>query len=109
VEVLPADTPDHPLNNTKEVSAFLADSINQRRRGELDPRVANGMGYLTTVLPRRGAASWKAIPVLPISPFLDSFRFAVTRPESADSLTPIALPPGSGVARMLTIETAATY
>jgi len=55
VEVLPADTPDHPLNNTKEVSAFLADSINQRRRGELDPRVANGMGNLTTVLPRRGS------------------------------------------------------
>jgi hypothetical protein len=52
VAVLPADTPDHPLSNTKEVSAFLADSINQLRRGELDPRVANGMGYLTTVLLR---------------------------------------------------------
>jgi hypothetical protein len=50
--VLPSDTPDHPLSNTKEVSAFLADSINQLRRGELDPRVANGMGYLTTVLLR---------------------------------------------------------
>jgi len=41
--VLPCDTPDHPLGNTKEVSAFLADSINQLRRGELDPRVANGI------------------------------------------------------------------
>ena len=50
--VLPSDTPDHPLNNTKEVSAFLADSINQLRRGQLDPRVANGMGYLTSVLIR---------------------------------------------------------
>jgi hypothetical protein len=34
------------------VSAFLADSINQLRRGQLDPRVANGMGYLTGVLLR---------------------------------------------------------
>jgi hypothetical protein len=30
----------------------LADSINQLRRGELDPRVANGIGYLTSVLLR---------------------------------------------------------
>ena len=50
--VLPSDTPDHHLGNTKEVSAFLADSINQLRRGQLDPRVANGMGYLTSVLLR---------------------------------------------------------
>jgi hypothetical protein len=50
--VLPSDTPDHPLSNTKEVSAFLADSINQLRRGEIDSRVATGMGYLTTVLLR---------------------------------------------------------
>jgi len=69
VEVLPADTPDHPLNNTKEVSAFLADSINQRRRGELDPRVANGMDTSPLCSHAGGAASWKAIPVLPISRF----------------------------------------
>ena len=50
--VLPVDTPDHPLGNTKEVSAFLADSVNQLRRGQLDPRVANAMGYLTSVLLR---------------------------------------------------------
>jgi hypothetical protein len=30
----------------------LADSINQLRRGQLDPRVANGMVYLTSVLLR---------------------------------------------------------
>ncbi len=40
--VLPSDTPDHPLGNTKNVSAFLADSINELRRGQLDPRVAKG-------------------------------------------------------------------
>jgi hypothetical protein len=50
--VLPSDTPNLPLGNTKEVSAFLADSINQLRRGQLDPRVANGVGYLSSVLLR---------------------------------------------------------
>jgi hypothetical protein len=30
----------------------LSDSINRLRRGQLDPRVANAMGYLTSVLLR---------------------------------------------------------
>jgi hypothetical protein len=50
--VLPADTPDHSLGNTTDVSAFLCDCINRLRRGQLDPRVANAMGYLTSVLLR---------------------------------------------------------
>ncbi len=50
--VLPAGAPDHPLGNTSDVSALLADSINRLRRGQLDPRVANAMGYLTSVLLR---------------------------------------------------------
>jgi hypothetical protein len=48
--VLPADTPDHPLVNTTDISSMLADSINRLRRGQLDPRVANGMGYLASIL-----------------------------------------------------------
>ena len=50
--VLPSDTPDHPLGNSKDVSELLADSINQLRRGQLDPKVATGVGYLSTVLLR---------------------------------------------------------
>jgi hypothetical protein len=50
--VLPGDTADHPLGNTGEVSEFLAVSINQLRRGDLDPRVANAVGYLRSVLLR---------------------------------------------------------
>jgi hypothetical protein len=49
---LPCDTPDHPLGTTNDVSTLLADSINRLRRGQLDPRVANAMGYLATVLLR---------------------------------------------------------
>jgi hypothetical protein len=48
--VLPSDTPDHPLSDTNQVSILLSDSINRLRRGQLDPRVANAMGYLTSVL-----------------------------------------------------------
>lgn len=50
--VLPSDTPDHALRNVSDVSALLTDSINRLRRGQLDPRVANAMGYLTGVLLR---------------------------------------------------------
>jgi len=52
VAALAADTPDHPLGNTQDVSALLAVSINQLRRGQLDPRMANAIGYLSSVLLR---------------------------------------------------------
>ena len=50
--VLPRDTPNHPLRNTTEVSALLAETINQVRRGVIDPRVANCMGQLASVMLR---------------------------------------------------------
>jgi hypothetical protein len=50
--VLPADTPDYSLSDPTEVAALLAASINQLRRGQIDPRVANGIGYLTSILLR---------------------------------------------------------
>lgn len=52
VAALSVETPDHPLGNTKDVSALLAVSINQLRRGQLDPRMANAIGYLSSVLLR---------------------------------------------------------
>ena len=50
--LLAPDTPDHPLGNPKQVSDLLADSVNRLRRGQLDPRVANTTGYLSSVLLR---------------------------------------------------------
>jgi hypothetical protein len=50
--VLSQETPDNPLDNTNDVSILLGESINQVRRGQLDPRVANTLGYLTSVLLR---------------------------------------------------------
>jgi hypothetical protein len=49
---LPPETPDHALGTTQDVANLLGDSINRLRRGELDPRVANAIGYLATVLLR---------------------------------------------------------
>jgi hypothetical protein len=48
--LLPADCPDVELANSKDVSNLLAQSISQVRRGELDPRVANTIGYLSGIL-----------------------------------------------------------
>lgn len=50
--VLPPDTPDHRLRNTQDVSNFLADSIHRISRVQLDPKVANSVGYLASVLLR---------------------------------------------------------
>jgi hypothetical protein len=48
--VLPADTPAIPLTSCKDVVGLLGESIMQTRRGELDPRVANTIGFLSGVL-----------------------------------------------------------
>ena len=50
--VLPSNSSDHPLGNSKDVAELLAKSINQLRTGQLDPKVATGVGYLSTVLLR---------------------------------------------------------
>jgi len=48
--VLAADTFDLPLHSVDDVSKLLAGSINQVRRGEIDPRIANAVGYLSGIL-----------------------------------------------------------
>jgi hypothetical protein len=48
--VLPAGTPDAPLGSIGQVCELLATSINQVRRGQLDTKVANAVGYLASVL-----------------------------------------------------------
>jgi hypothetical protein len=47
---LPSETPDNPLNNVRDVSLLLGQSINQVRRGQLAPRVATAIGYLAGIL-----------------------------------------------------------
>jgi hypothetical protein len=46
IAVLPATAPDARLLDAGDLVNLLADTINQVRRGEIDPRVANAIGYL---------------------------------------------------------------
>jgi hypothetical protein len=48
--VLPADAPDVPLQSGKDVSAFLAETINQVRKGRVSPKIASTVGYLSSLL-----------------------------------------------------------
>jgi len=48
--VLPADTPNRALTNAADVTGLLAETINQVRRGEVDPRISNAVGYLAGIL-----------------------------------------------------------
>ena len=50
VRALPADAPDVQLGTCQDVSNLLAESISQVRRGELDARAANTIGYLSGIL-----------------------------------------------------------
>jgi hypothetical protein len=48
--VLPADAADVPLHSGKDVSAFLAETINQVRKGRVSPKIASTVGYLASLL-----------------------------------------------------------
>jgi Family of unknown function (DUF5763) len=50
--VLPPDAPDLPLRTVADVMEVLAVTINQTRKGVVDTRVANAIGYLSSVLLR---------------------------------------------------------
>jgi len=50
--VLSAETPDHPLKTVANVAELLASTINQIRRGQLDPKVGNTLAYLAATLLR---------------------------------------------------------
>jgi hypothetical protein len=49
---LPADTPDLLARTVGDVVALLGTTINETRRGVLDHRIANAVGYLSSVLLR---------------------------------------------------------
>ena len=47
---MPSHTPDEHLDSAADVTRLLAQTLNQVRRGELDPRISNAVGYLASVL-----------------------------------------------------------
>jgi hypothetical protein len=46
---LPPETPDFPLASATDASKLIGRTINQLLRGEIDPKIANAVGYLVTV------------------------------------------------------------
>lgn len=52
LRALPADTPDFEVSSASDLAALLGKTISQVRRGEIDPRIANAVGYLSGVLLR---------------------------------------------------------
>ena len=49
-KVLPAEAANLPLDSGKEVAVFLAETINQVRKGQLSPKIASTAGYLAGLL-----------------------------------------------------------
>jgi len=80
--VLPPEMPD-PLAKSADVSSFFADTIDQVRRGQLDPRVANTVGYLASVLLRSLEQGAMEQRVLDLEAALGLIRISpTTEPEA---------------------------
>ena len=95
--VLASDTPDRSLASASDVTALLAETINQVRRGEVDPRISNAVGYLAGILLKAkekdeieqrlarlesALAGRQASPRFGLEPEHDSESFAFVNPES---------------------------
>lgn len=50
MKTLDGTAPDVKIESCQDVVRLISETINQVRRGELDPRVANAIGYLANVL-----------------------------------------------------------
>ena len=49
MKTLSADAPDIQVESCQDVARLISTTINQVRKGELDPRIANAVGYLANV------------------------------------------------------------
>ena len=50
MKTLDADAPDVKVADCRDVVKLISEMINQVRKGQVDPRVANAVGYLANVL-----------------------------------------------------------
>jgi hypothetical protein len=48
--VLPLETPDWQVRKMSDVVELLGETLNQVRRGQLDPKVANSVAYIAGIL-----------------------------------------------------------
>ena len=47
---LPPDTPDIEINSPEAIVGLLSDTVNQVRKGLIDSRIANAIGYLSGMI-----------------------------------------------------------
>ncbi|MBN2226833.1 MAG: hypothetical protein JW763_05670 [candidate division Zixibacteria bacterium] len=47
---LPADTPDIKIESSDDIMRLLGETISQVRRGQINPKIANSIGYLVSVI-----------------------------------------------------------
>ena len=47
---LPANAPEVEIYDSADVVTLLCQTINQVRRGQIDPRVGNTVGYLANII-----------------------------------------------------------
>lgn len=97
---LPTDLPVKPLRTAGDVAALLGETINQVRRGEIDLRISNAIGYLSGILlsaiekgsfEARVAAIEAAVASSPPSksmPFDEDSRFEFVGHTTGDSNGP---------------------
>jgi len=52
MKTLDASAPDINVEDCQDVVRLISETINQVRKGQIDPRVANAVGYLANVLIR---------------------------------------------------------
>lgn len=52
MKTLDNDAPDLDVKDCQDVVRLISETINQVRKGQIDPRVANAVGYLANVLIR---------------------------------------------------------
>lgn len=50
MSTLPPQTPNHAIKSAQDVVSLLSESVSQVRRGEIDPRIANAIGYLSGMI-----------------------------------------------------------
>jgi hypothetical protein len=52
MKTLAADAPDIKITDCRDVVKLISETINEVRRGQIDPRIANAVGFLASVLIR---------------------------------------------------------
>jgi hypothetical protein len=50
MKTLDRSGPDAELEDCRDVAALMSETINQVRKGVIDPRIANAVGYLANIL-----------------------------------------------------------